>query len=189
MGIDPIRMSFYNNLVAEVAFLYHFLINTDSLISPPEVIQCIAVILRTISAVPIANQTKELQYLEKIVFFISQNIKQIIDEFLENEKVLNETSLEFGLGTNVDEIEDTCESRKVSTKRTIRTKRANYPKTVTNILRAWLERNLVNPYPTEDTKKILGKETGLDMTQINNWFINARRRVLPNWTSESPCLD
>merc|ERR1712080_77004 len=59
-------------------------------------------------------------------------------------------------------------------------RRANYPKQVSLILKTWLRRNIENPYPYEKEKAMLASQTGLDHTQINNWFINARRRVLPN---------
>ena len=36
-----------------------------------------------------------------------------------------------------------------------------------------------NPYPTEEEKEELSKLTGLSIPQINQWFINARRRTLP----------
>ena len=61
-----------------------------------------------------------------------------------------------------------------------KTKRSNYSKTVSGILRNWLEHNTNNPYPTEVEKAALCASTGLDPTQINNWFINARRRILPS---------
>lgn len=32
------------------------------------------------------------------------------------------------------------------------------------------------PYPSEDEKKSLEEQTGLTATQINNWFINQRKR-------------
>lgn len=35
-----------------------------------------------------------------------------------------------------------------------------------------------NPYPTEDEKQILMQQTNLNLKQVNNWFINARRRIL-----------
>lgn len=65
------------------------------------------------------------------------------------------------------------------TSKTIKQKRTNYPKNVSKILRDWLSANMLNPYPSEAEKLALSKKTGLDQTQINNWFINARRRILP----------
>ena len=35
-----------------------------------------------------------------------------------------------------------------------------------------------HPYPTEDEKRDLATRTRLSMVQVNNWFINARRRIL-----------
>lgn len=39
--------------------------------------------------------------------------------------------------------------------------------------------HLNHPYPTEDEKQDFMMQTGLQMNQISNWFINARRRQLP----------
>lgn len=48
----------------------------------------------------------------------------------------------------------------------------------TKILRIWLTEHVDNPYPDEDEKDELALQTGLRIEQINNWFINARRRLL-----------
>lgn len=73
--------------------------------------------------------------------------------------------------------------------------RRNMPKETTEILNVWFKANLHRPYPTEDEKQDLMRQTGLQMSefgtpyimiyilimadQISNWFINARRRQLP----------
>ncbi|BFZ53519.1 Homeobox protein tos8 [Savitreella phatthalungensis] len=59
-----------------------------------------------------------------------------------------------------------------------RRRRGNLPKHVTQYLRAWLHEHVDHPYPSEDQKRALGEHTGLNMNQISNWFINARRRIL-----------
>ncbi|PRT56835.1 Homeobox protein PKNOX1 [Wickerhamiella sorbophila] len=58
-------------------------------------------------------------------------------------------------------------------------RRGNLPKDVTNILRQWLNSHLDNPYPSEEDKRQIMRETGLSIVQVSNWFINARRRSLP----------
>ncbi|KAH8895002.1 hypothetical protein GQ53DRAFT_73409 [Thozetella sp. PMI_491] len=60
-----------------------------------------------------------------------------------------------------------------------RKRRGNLPKETTDKLRAWFMAHLGHPYPTEDEKQELMRQTGLQMNQISNWFINARRRQLP----------
>ncbi|PAA83500.1 hypothetical protein BOX15_Mlig022963g1 [Macrostomum lignano] len=57
-------------------------------------------------------------------------------------------------------------------------KRGIFPKCATNIMRAWLFQNLSHPYPSEEQKKQLSEDTGLTILQVNNWFINARRRIV-----------
>ncbi|KAI2642873.1 hypothetical protein GGS21DRAFT_196728 [Xylaria nigripes] len=61
-----------------------------------------------------------------------------------------------------------------------RKRRGNLPKETTEKLRAWFVEHLTHPYPTEDEKQELMRQTNLQMNQISNWFINARRRHLPS---------
>lgn len=56
--------------------------------------------------------------------------------------------------------------------------RSNLPKPVTAILKKWLAEHKKHPYPNEDEKCQLVRQTGLARNQISNWFINARRRIL-----------
>ncbi|GAA5807897.1 hypothetical protein MFLAVUS_001277 [Mucor flavus] len=57
-------------------------------------------------------------------------------------------------------------------------RRGNLPKQVTEFLRRWLILHKKHPYPTEREKQKLAGDTGLMVSQISNWFINARRRIL-----------
>ncbi|KAL1927950.1 hypothetical protein VTP01DRAFT_3355 [Rhizomucor pusillus] len=66
----------------------------------------------------------------------------------------------------------------VATKIGKKKQRSNLPKPVTAILKEWLFANKRHPYPNEDEKEALARQTGLARNQISNWFINARRRIL-----------
>lgn len=57
-------------------------------------------------------------------------------------------------------------------------KRGVLPKQATNVMRSWLFQHIGHPYPTEDEKKQIAAQTSLTLLQVNNWFINARRRIL-----------
>ena len=46
----------------------------------------------------------------------------------------------------------------------------------TRALRNWMNCHMDQPYPSEAEKTALSHESGLTMTQVNNWFGNARRR-------------
>ncbi|XP_050938136.1 homeobox protein knotted-1-like 3 isoform X1 [Cucumis melo] len=52
------------------------------------------------------------------------------------------------------------------------------PGDTTSVLKAWWQSHSKWPYPTEEDKAKLVQETGLQLKQINNWFINQRKR---NW--------
>ncbi|KAM0024207.1 putative transcription factor Homeodomain-TALE-KNOX family [Helianthus debilis subsp. tardiflorus] len=56
------------------------------------------------------------------------------------------------------------------------------PGDTTSVLKDWWQQHSKWPYPTEDDKAKLVEETGLQLKQINNWFINQRKR---NWHSSS----
>jgi len=64
-------------------------------------------------------------------------------------------------------------------------KRGIFPKQATNTMRTWLFQNLTHPYPSEEQKKSLASQTGLTILQVNNWFINARRRIVQPMIDQS----
>ncbi|KAI9792187.1 MAG: hypothetical protein M1816_002727 [Peltula sp. TS41687] len=61
----------------------------------------------------------------------------------------------------------------------IKRRRGNLPKQVTDLLKEWFRAHKNHPYPSEEEKQMLMCQTGLTITQLSNWFINARRRELP----------
>ena len=81
-------------------------------------------------------------------------------------------------------------------------RRGNLPRDVTDMLKQWFEDHLAHPYPTEEEKQMLCRRTGLAMTQvsitarvwrdgtdsveqISNWFINSRRRRVPELVQQA----
>ncbi|KAL9268444.1 Homeobox protein SBH1-like protein, partial [Drosera capensis] len=55
-------------------------------------------------------------------------------------------------------------------------KKGKLPKEARQQLLAWWSRHYKWPYPSESQKLALAEATGLDQKQINNWFINQRKR-------------
>lgn len=55
-------------------------------------------------------------------------------------------------------------------------KKGKLPKEARQILLQWWNLHYKWPYPTETDKTSLAASTGLDQKQINNWFINQRKR-------------
>lgn len=91
------------------------------------------------------------------------------------ERVRQELKLELKQGFR-SRIEDVREE-------ILRKRRAGkLPGDTTSVLKNWWQQHSKWPYPTEDDKAKLVEETGLQLKQINNWFINQRKR---NWHSNS----
>ncbi|XP_066599859.1 homeobox protein homothorax [Prorops nasuta] len=94
-------------------------------------------------------------------------------------KLGDASNASIGSGEGTGEEDDDSSGKKNQKKRGI------FPKVATNILRAWLFQHLTHPYPSEDQKKQLAQDTGLTILQVNNWFINARRRIVQPMIDQS----
>ncbi|KAJ1923173.1 Homeobox protein [Tieghemiomyces parasiticus] len=68
--------------------------------------------------------------------------------------------------------------------KSVKKRRGNLPKHVTAMLKSWLLEHMMHPYPTEEEKLTLARQTNLTLNQISNWFINARRRIIQPMLSQ-----
>ncbi|CAM1511239.1 Fc.00g087520.m01.CDS01 [Cosmosporella sp. VM-42] len=53
---------------------------------------------------------------------------------------------------------------------------ARFSRESVRILKQWLSTHNRHPYPSDEEKEMLQRQTGLNKTQITNWLANARRR-------------
>ncbi|XP_039722601.1 homeobox protein Meis3, partial [Pteropus medius] len=90
-----------------------------------------------------------------------------------------------GLDASVASPSSGGEDEELDQERRRNKKRGIFPKAATNIMRAWLFQHLSHPYPSEEQKKQLAQDTGLTILQVNNWFINARRRIVQPMIDQS----
>uniref|UniRef100_A0A914ULH4 Homeobox protein unc-62 n=1 Tax=Plectus sambesii TaxID=2011161 RepID=A0A914ULH4_9BILA len=65
-------------------------------------------------------------------------------------------------------------------------RKSSLPKKAVDVLKGWLFQHVTHPYPTELEKAQLSQDTSLSLSQVNNWFINARRRILQPML-DGPC--
>ena len=64
--------------------------------------------------------------------------------------------------------------------------RGNLPKSAIAHLKKWLFEHVTHPYPSDEDKRVLAVRADISVFQVNNWFINARRRIIAPVESADP---
>jgi len=72
-------------------------------------------------------------------------------------------------------ISSICEASKMKLKE-LKQRRRKLPRKAREILSAWFESNVADPYPSDDEREELLRLTGLSLKQIHHWFTNRRKR-------------
>jgi len=78
--------------------------------------------------------------------------------------------------------QSTCEGIMILKSRFLdaRRKRRNFNKKSSDVLYEYFYANLTNPYPSDEVKEELGRQAGITVSQVNNWFGNKRIRYKRN---------
>ena len=94
--------------------------------------------------------------------------------------VLTPTSIETVFPANVDAKNNDPESPTASATKKANAKRksASLPSETVEYLKAWMmsPEHIAHPYPTEQEKVDIMKDTKIELKQLTNWFVNNRKR-------------
>ncbi|XP_073269808.1 homeobox protein knotted-1-like 6 [Primulina huaijiensis] len=107
----------------------------------------------------------QLSNLCKGWFIYSINFLESMDQMQESQQLKNELLRRYG--GHINSLKQEFSKKK---------KKGKLPKEATQTLLEWWNDHFRWPYPTEADKIWLAETTGLDQKQINNWFINQRKR-------------
>jgi hypothetical protein len=135
----------------------------------------------------VEKRRESLILMREITDLFSNTIVSTVDKIIERwiKKSLdpvNKKSLITFVANLCDNVKEACrtgvedEMRKYLEKSN-KGRNKPLPDESKRILKTWFLDHFKHPYPTEPEKDDLILETGLNKTQINNWFINKRVRV------------
>jgi Homeobox KN domain len=86
--------------------------------------------------------------------------------------MLSQSETDFSVATENDTDEDNAKGKGCQRKS------ISLPSETVEYLKSWMmsPEHVAHPYPTEQEKIIIMKETGIELKQLTNWFVNNRKR-------------
>jgi hypothetical protein len=141
----------------------------------------------------VANEPELQEFMNSFQEVVASSIREqeelhkFITGFTQTLLGMNESKLSDSLDSpkndfpspSLDPSDDWTDSPSTSPRNRRQRSGRRLPSQSTGLLKRWIKEHSHHPYPTEQEKVDMMDKTGMNLKQINNWFINARRRYLP----------
>lgn len=137
----------------------------------------------------VAGLSSAVPYVSMALMFMSRSFRSLKNVIFSNLIQLNKVSGKgpgkreiSGFGLARSTVDEACPQRGTYGSITfgrphVWRPQRGLPEHAVGVLKAWLFEHFLHPYPTDNDKQLLAKQTGLTRNQVSNWFINARVRL------------
>ncbi|KAK8928598.1 BEL1-like homeodomain protein 9 [Platanthera zijinensis] len=131
----------------------------------------------------VAGLNTAVPYVSMALISMSRSFRSLKNAISSNLNQLNKVSGKreisgLGLtGSSAASDQDCPQRRNVGSIAQVWRPQRGLPEHAVGVLKAWLFQHFLHPYPTDNDKQLLAKQTALTRNQVSNWFINARVRL------------